>query len=100
MASEFRPAANGNGNGRRRLPQLPQIPTSPGELAKRMFDLVETATWRAANFQVPSREQMNQMVQSRLGDLTGAVMERGYKLMEMANRARGVKPMSYDDERE
>lgn len=97
VASDFTAAAGGNGNGRRRLPQ---IPTSPTELARRMFDLVETATWRAANFQVPSREQMNQMVQARLGDLTGAVMERGYKLMELASRARGSSRMSYDEERE
>jgi 8-amino-7-oxononanoate synthase len=98
VASDFRSAPRAGSGRRRGLPQLPQIPTSPSELAKRMFDLMETATWRAANFQVPSREQMNQMVQSRLGDLTGAVMERGYKLMEIANRARGTQRMSYDDE--
>lgn len=70
-----------------------------GDIARRVFDLVETATWRAANFQMPSRDQFRDVVQERLGDVTGAVIERGYKLMELANRARGGgRKMSYDEE--
>ncbi|AKU89924.1 aminotransferase class I/II-fold pyridoxal phosphate-dependent enzyme [Vulgatibacter incomptus] len=90
-------AANGNGQARR--------PTNGqgafgarGDIARKVFDLVETATWRAANFEMPTREQMRGLVQERLGDVTGAVIERGYKLMELANRTRGGRKMSYDEE--
>ncbi|WP_373046278.1 aminotransferase class I/II-fold pyridoxal phosphate-dependent enzyme [Vulgatibacter sp.] len=79
--------ANKKGNGAR----------TPADLAKKVFDLVETATWRAANLQVPTREQVNKVVQERIGDITGAAIERGYKLMELANKARGTKRMTWDD---
>lgn len=68
------------------------------DIAKRVFDLVETATWRAANMQIPTREQVNKMVQESLSDVTGAVIERTYRLVELANKARGGRRMSYDDE--
>jgi 8-amino-7-oxononanoate synthase len=70
---------------------------TPADLAKKVFDLVESATWRASNFQVPTREQVNQIVKSRMGDITGAAIERGYKLVELANKARGAKRMTWDD---
>ncbi len=70
------------------------------DLARKVFDLVESATWRAANFEMPTREQMRGMVQERLGDVTGAVIERGYRLVELANRARGgsSRKMTYDED--
>ena len=58
---------------------------------------MENATWRAANLQVPTREQVNKIVRSRMTDLTGAAVERGYKLVELANKARGAKRMTWDD---
>lgn len=73
---------------------------TPGDVARKVFDLVENATWRAANFQMPTREEVNKVVQERLGDVTGAVIERTYRLMEMANRMRGGRKMTYDEEHE
>ncbi len=70
---------------------------TPGDLAKKVFDLVETATWRATNLQVPTREQVNKIVRERMTDITGAAIERGYKLVELANKARGSKRMTWDD---
>src|SRR5690606_23803186 len=86
VATTYRPAAQ-NGSVR-----------TTGRLAQRVFDMVESATWRAANFQIPTRDQFNKMVQESLSDMTGAVIERTYKLMELASRARGARRMSYDDE--
>lgn len=83
-ASSRARAANGNGR-------------SPVDLARKVFDLVESATWRAANLQIPTREQVNRMVREQISDLTGAAIERGYKLMELASRARGGRKMTYDD---
>lgn len=87
VAADYQ-GAMGNGAGGR----------SPADIARKVFDLMETATWRAANFQMPTREQLNKAVQERIGDVTGAAIERAYKLMEMANRARGGRKMSYDEE--
>lgn len=71
---------------------------TPADLARKVFDLVESATWRASNLQIPTREQFNRVVQERLGDLSGAVIERGYRLMELASKARGGKKMSWDED--
>lgn len=98
VAAEHR--ANGNGNGNGKAHGRVDGYGSRGDLARKVFDLVETATWRAANFQMPTREQVRGVVQERLGDVTGAVIERGYKLMELANRARGGRKMSYDEDHE
>jgi len=87
-------AANGNGQARNGGSPF----GSRADIARRVFDLVETATWRAANFQMPTREQMRGVVQDRLGDVTGAMLERGYRLMELANKARGGRKMSYDED--
>ncbi|MFO7156154.1 MAG: pyridoxal phosphate-dependent aminotransferase family protein [Pseudomonadota bacterium] len=87
VATTYRPAESRNGTFRR-----------TGGIAQRVFDMVESATWRAANFQIPSREQLNRMVQESLSDMTGAVIERTYKLWELANRARNSRRLSYDDE--
>lgn len=74
-----------------------ETPRTPADLAKKVFDLVESATWRAANFEVPTREQVNRIVRERMGDITGAAIERGYKLVELANKARGARRMTWDD---
>jgi 8-amino-7-oxononanoate synthase len=76
------------------LPPRPRVAPpgrTPAELARRIRDLVETATYRATNFEVPTRDELNRVVQEKLGDLTGAAVERGYKLVEFANRFRNGK---------
>ena len=40
---------------------------------------------------MPTRDELNRVVQEKLGDLTGAAVERGYKLVELANRFRNGK---------
>ena len=73
-------------------PRAVSVPErTPAELARRIRDLVESATWRAANFELPSRDELNRVVQAKLGDLTGAAVERGYQLFELANRFRNGK---------
>ncbi len=72
---------------------------APAELARRLSELVEAATWRGINLEVPDRAALEAALKSRLGDVSGAVMERGYKLMELAGRARGGRKLTYDEER-